>query len=210
MNLAHRLSLALLVSCCTAAAIETIDNPPLTNPAVVKAQALIQAGTPTAKAIFRSDGDTFVPLRVEQENNGSTYVRFQRNHLGLRVWADIVQIVISTKGELVWIDCSIERPIELNDVTPIATALQAQAFALAHFKHLEGTPTGHPPEFLIYRAKEHPSPQTAWDVELSGKTANGVPGLFHMFISSDASAVLGMQEETKIIDSFPDSAPRQG
>jgi len=209
MHFIHRLGLTLLMLCSTASALEIVDHPAASDPTVARALAVIEPGTAGAKLIFRSSGDSFVPLRIEHHDNGSAYVRLQRNHFGLRVWLDTVQMDLSATGEPIFIECSIESPIDLTDVKPRATAAQARAFALGHFKHRVKMPPSDP-ELLIYSTREHPEAQLAWDVKIIGTTLDGVPGVFHSFISADATSVLGTQDEVKTIDSFHDDDINSG
>ncbi len=191
MHLNKRLlsPLAVAVLIATGAAASVVSGAPADNPAVRRAEALLDAHPVLTRATRE---DRFIARGVLVDANGTEHVRFDRSYRGLPVIGGDV-VVHSRNGQLNSFSLSRRKAMSLA-VRPTLSAEEAVVMAGAEFGN---DFAGMPERQLVVYARQD-TPRLAWRVSMANDRADMTyiidahsAGLLDRWSNRETAAVAG-------------------
>ncbi|MEU9836335.1 M4 family metallopeptidase [Streptosporangium sp. NPDC048047] len=143
-------------------------------------------------ALFKSPDDAFTLSRTVSGTRGLQYLTYARTHRGLPVYGGDVIVATDGTGERVGSVVSGQRTEIKVDVTSKVGADAAAATARGLMSSVEGTDT---PRLVVHAAG--PRPRTAWEVVVTGATADGVPSVLHVFVDARDGSVVESYDDVR-------------
>ncbi|MGV9329641.1 M4 family metallopeptidase [Streptosporangium sandarakinum] len=143
-------------------------------------------------ALFKSPDDTFTLARTVIGTRGLQYLTYARTHRGLPVYGGDVIVATDGTGDQVGSVVSGQQAEIKVDVKSKIGADAATATARRLLPSVEGTDT---PRLVVHAAG--PRPRTAWEVVVTGATANGTPSVLHVFVDARDGSVVDSYDDVR-------------
>jgi Zn-dependent metalloprotease len=157
------------------------------HPAVIRALAHIKA---QAALVHTTDADAFVARDVIVDADGAEHVRFDRTHRGLPVIGGDIVVHSGARGAYRSASQSLREALHVD-----TQARYDDAAAIQYAQSLfTGTPDAAPRAQLAVYARGA-QPVLAYDVTLSGTSAEGTPSVLHHIVDANTLQLLDRYDE---------------
>jgi zinc metalloprotease ZmpA len=152
------------------------------HPAAQRALTLLNANPAMA---HKAAADTFDVRDVIADTDGTAHVRLHRTHHGLPVIGGDLVVHLDARGGLRQVSQTLKRAVDI-DTTPSLSAADAEVFAQRAFG---GQAAGAPRTRLVIHARNGGF-SLAWDVRISGSTAQGQATMEHLIVDAHSGLVI--------------------
>jgi Zn-dependent metalloprotease len=173
---------AVLTSALTAMVQQASAATP-TPPASPQARSAVAARALSAAAshagtVHGGAGQAFSAIDVQADHSGITHTRMVRTYQNLPVLGGDFVVHQDARGNLLGVDQTLGRTPSVSTTPDVSAATAAKSAAKATHETAQGTPK------LVVEARKG-APRLAWQVETTGKQADGTPS--HQSVTVDAT-----------------------
>jgi zinc metalloprotease ZmpA len=199
-------AVAVLTTALTAMAQQASAATP-TPPASPKATSTIAAHALTAvashtAAVHGGAGQTFGVTEVLADSNGVTHTRMARTYRNLPVLGGEFIVHQDATGAWLGVDQSLTRTPDVSTTPSVSAASASAAAAKATHETVQGAPA------LVVETRTG-TPRLAWQVQTSGRQADGTPSLKAVTVDASNATVLLAAEQVATLLAPADAAKAQ-
>jgi zinc metalloprotease ZmpA len=187
---------AAVAAVLTAALMATVQQASAatpTPPASPQAQATIEARALSAvaahtSAVHGGAGQAFTAVDARADHNGATHTRMARTYQNLPVLGGDFIVNQDAKGNWVGVDQTLRQAPSVTTTPKVSAATAAKVAAQAT------NGTAHGTAKLVVEARKG-APKLAWQVETTGKQADGTPSRESVTVdASSGKVVIAVQQ----------------